>query len=139
MDYGFSFQGQVYTPNGTAGLPVVGNDARNELIDRAALQAWAERPDQFVAYYHTPNVRKGVEHYRGRIIHNSAVSIDRTGAEVRTWLGASLGVITSARLYRHNFGGKFIALTVKGSNGATYHGRASWDNGNVIRLRKGKG
>lgn len=139
MDYGFVFEGQVFTPDQTAGISAVNNDQRNRLIDRAALESWAAAPDRFIAYYHVPNVRRGTERYRGRTIHNAPISIDLAGARVTTWLGAELGVITRARLYWHNFGGRFIAITVRGNNGACYHGRASWDWGSVIRLRKCKG
>lgn len=44
----------------------------------------------------------------------------------------------NAAIYRHNFGGRFISLTVRGTNGARYSGRASYDWGQCVRLRRAK-
>lgn len=57
---------------------------------------------------------------------------------VTTWTGRVLGRIIAAKVTRHNFGGRMVSMRVEGTNGATYYGRASWDNGQVIRLRRGK-
>ncbi len=55
---------------------------------------------------------------------------------ITTWTGLVLGRVVSHRIYRHNWGGRFIALRAEGTNGAVYAGRASYDGGNCIRLRK---
>lgn len=57
------------------------------------------------------------------------------GATVDSWNGYHRGIITSARVYRHNMGGRMVTITAKLADGI-YYGRASWDNGNSIRLRK---
>lgn len=112
MDYGFSLEGKVYTPNGTEGIKVSESDARNKAIEAAEFARWAERPDRMLAYYNEKT---------------------RT---VTTWLGSTLGTIESFSIYRHNFGGRFIALSVIGTNGARYHGRASYDWGSCVYLHK---
>lgn len=112
MDYGFTHDGKVFTPNGTTGVSVVENDGRNAAIEANELARWAEQPATAIGYY------------------------DETKRTVSTWRGATLGTITESRIYRHNFGARFIAIKVLGTNGARYYGRASYDNGNVIRLRK---
>jgi hypothetical protein len=112
MDYGVAHDGTVYTPNGTTGLDSAGNDDRNAAIEAAELARWATAPAEQVAYYRFA---------------------DDT---VTTWRGVVIGRIVSANVYRHNFGGRFVSVRVMGTNGAEYHGRASWDNGTVIRLRR---
>jgi hypothetical protein len=59
-------------------------------------------------------------------------------AHVSTWRGVRLGTITAARVYRHNFGARMVAVTVQGTNGAQYYGRASYDHGQCITLHKRK-
>lgn len=61
-----------------------------------------------------------------------------TGSTVTTWLGTVIGRITYLTVYRHNFGGRFISLSVQGTNGAVYYGRASWDSGTCVNLRRAK-
>jgi len=39
---------------------------------------------------------------------------------------------------RRNLGGRFISLRVQGTNGARYHGRASYDWGQCVWLRRSK-
>lgn len=85
------------------------------------LAEWATAPNAFTAYY---ELTDNTSSLRGR---------------VSTWTGALLGVITSARIYGHNFGARMVSMRVRGNNGACYYGRASWDNGSVITLRKVKG
>jgi hypothetical protein len=111
MDYGFTHDGQVFTPNGTS-VDVAANDARNAEIEHMELARWDHQPARHLAYY--------TEH-----------------GTVTTWRGTVLGTITGRRIYRHNFGGRFIVLSVLGTNGVRYYGRASYDNGNCIHLRKG--
>lgn len=52
------------------------------------------------------------------------------------WPGSVLGKIITATVYRHNFGGRFITIRARMFNGVEYVGRASYDNGNCINLRK---
>lgn len=103
----------------------------NAATEAAELATWATKPDTFTAYYAFP--AKPV--IGGKVIlgHPSWAK-----AFVSTWMGTILGRITSARIYKHNFGGKMTTIRVTGTNGAHYYGRASW-NSDVITLRKVKG
>lgn len=128
--YAFVFQGETFTPDGRADVADV--DAHNKAIEQAELAHWAGRPDRFApAYYHF-----------GEGINGTELAIRRPAryfsndCYVSTWLGARIGRIVAARVYRHNFGSRMVAIRVKGTNGATYYGRASWDNGECIRLRR---
>lgn len=114
MDYGFIHEGKTFTPNGTPNIDPTTSDARNRDLERAELARWNERPTVHLAYYD-----------------------DKTRV-VSTWLGTQIGTITTCHIYRHNFGARMITLTVQGNNGAQYHGRASYDNGTCIRLRRCK-
>lgn len=131
-DYAFVMNGKAYTPNQT---PVRAEDvaAHNAAIERAELDYWATQPDRMLAYYSFPADRaQGVRGYVG--------TFDPllTGARVNTWTGVTIGRVSSAHVYLHNFGSRMIALTVTGTNGANYYGRASWDHGDCITLRKVK-
>lgn len=167
-DYGFAHDGKVYTPNGTPGIALVANEDRNRAIEHAELETWAGAPARFVSAYfsfpmdgrhrYTPIDRFSLRsappdscQYCNTPKHTHAeTEPDRnrtwratyrprlTGATVTTWRGTVLGTITAAHVYSHNFGGRFVSLRVKGTNGAEYYGRASWDWGNVIRLRRAK-
>lgn len=114
MDYGFIHDGRVYTPNASTDIPVGSNDERNKAIEARELEIWDSRPDRFVAYY------------------------DLQRKQVSTWLGTVVGDILTSRVYRHNLGGRFVSLRMRGTNGATYYGRASYDWGTVIKLRRAK-
>jgi len=131
MDYGFEHAGKVFTPNGTPGIAPAENDARNRELEARELAHWAEQPERMVAYYRIPDVIRNSQ--------NRIVSWSTTDAVITTWRGTVLGKITSVSLYRHNFGGWFVAIRARGTNGAMYAGRASWDWGDVINLRKVKG
>lgn len=136
-DYGFTHGGKVFTPNGS---DVAASDVedRNKAIERAELDAWKDQPIAAIGYYSFPNVdthpasRPAMQSYRGSFYP------DTLGATVTTWLGTILGRITSARVHTNNFGARIVAMTVVGTNGARYSGRASWDNGSVIRLQRMK-
>lgn len=127
MDYGFEYKGRVYTPDGTAVTPTQ-NASRNAALEQRELADWDMRPRTAIGYFRFPASSATV--YREMFYPRIA------GARVTTWLGAPLGRITDARVYRHGLGGRFVALRVAGSNGAVYHGRASWDNGTVITLHR---
>lgn len=144
MDYGFTHQGKVYTPNGT-GISPAESEARNKEIEAKELATWQTRPDGVLAYYRFPAEQLPLfgrpRVYRATfhpLLHSYVENGLANVATVSTWLGTTIGTITSARVYRHNFGSRMVAMTVKGTNGATYHGRASWDNGTCIRLRLSK-
>jgi len=135
----------------TAVLPV-DMQARHEELERAELSRWEGKPDTQLGYFTFPAEDVPLfgrpRPYRAEFrpcLHsyiNQATPADpgtALHAVVTTWQGTVLGRITSARVYRrHNFGGRMVSVTVKGTNGVTYYGRASWDNGNCINLRKAK-
>ena len=159
-DYGFEHNGQVYTPNGTTGVSVAENEQRNRAIEQAELADWRMRPSHVLAYYTFPadrahsfektphfpyrcNVCKRERGLSPELCNQSRVYRrdyypELTGAQVTTWRGQLLGHIVSAKVYRHNFGSRMVALTVRGTNGAVYHGRANWDHGSCIRLHRSK-
>jgi hypothetical protein len=142
MDYGFVHEGRTFTPNGTPAIDPSSNDTRNAQIERAELERWAARPDRMLAYFQFPAETGGGLYRRSFLPHlhsNCGVVGTANVAVVTTWPGTIIGRITAARVYPHNFGGRFVSLTVRGTNGATYYGRASYDHGSCVMLRKGKG
>lgn len=152
MDYGFAHAGTVYTPNQTLGITPEQNTARNAELERAELARWAGQPDRQWAYFSFPaeglplfgKARPYRREFRPCLhtVVNIAPGEAGNGyaheAIVMTWPGTVIGTITSARVYPHNFGSRMMAITVRGTNGAIYHGRASWDHGQCVNLRKGK-
>lgn len=102
-----------YDPAGQVHVADV--DAHNRQVEAEELARWTEAPARMLGYY------------------------DEASNTVRTWLGTSLGTIVRWRVYRHNFGGQMVAMTVQGTNGARYYGRASFDTGTCVWLRKGRG
>lgn len=132
MDYGFTHEGRVFTPNGTTGISPAENDARNRALTAAELEHWRTNPDRMRAYYKFPLGLRPAIRYRGECYPYL------TDASVTTWTGEHLGTITAARVYQHNFGGRFVSVRVRSITGAEYHGRASWDWGNCILLRRCK-
>jgi hypothetical protein len=134
MPHLFDFHGDVYSPDGkTDGAPA-DVAAINAETNTAELAYWQTKPERFLpAYYEFPNrATKWAAHLRDCFYPLLQKAV------VKTWNGTVLGHITSARVYRHNFGGRFVSMTIKGTNDATYYGRASWDHGDLVRLRKGK-
>lgn len=129
-DYAFMANGHAYTPNQTVVL-VAEADAHNRAIERAELDLWRTSPARMLAYYSFPfNLTGGY-----RAAFSPLLGKD---ARVTTWLGSRLGAIIYARVYPHNFGSRMVALRVQGSNGSIYSGRASYDNGSCIHLRRVK-
>jgi hypothetical protein len=141
--------GRAYTPNGTAGIrdPVTHNA---ELAARE-VAAWQAKPDRFLAYYQFPAEQLALfgkpRIWRARFnpcLHSyvNKQTPEDSGIDhqaiVTTWTGELLGTITAARVYSHNFGSRMVSLRVRGNNGAEYYGRASWDHGSCVWLRKGK-
>lgn len=142
-DYGFVHEGRVFMPNGTIGVEASENDARNRAIEAGELDAWQGQPESFVAYYAFPEgadvrVNRFAELRRQPYEINCWGTSRETAAKVTTWRGTKIGTIVRAKVYRHNLGGRFVSMHVKGTNGAEYYGRASYDNGTVVRLRRCK-
>jgi hypothetical protein len=105
----------------------------NAAVEARVLAEWATRPANAVGYFSFPSedefaARTGPRQWRASVFPY------RNGAPVTTWMGTVIGSVMSALVYRHNLGGRFVSLTIMGTNGATYSGRASWDNGNCINL-----
>lgn len=109
-DYGFVHDGRVLTPDQTPGFSPETTDARNRALEVEELACWQTAPERFVAYYTTKTVS--------------------------TWLGTIIGTVLSYTIYTSNFGGRLIAFRMRGTNGAEYWGRASYDDGSIVRLRK---
>jgi len=103
------------------------NHLTNEQVDAKNLEIWAAKPSRFGAYYTLAS--------DGVATGNTPF---RTHGKVTTWMGAEIGTVTSARVYRHNFGGRFVSLRVKANNGEEYYGRASYDGGSFVMLNKVK-
>ena len=129
-DYGFEHHGTIYTPD-RSDVPAAENASRNAAIERAELAHWATQPARMVGYYHFPGYVSPGDHRA-----DFYPPLSGTGAIVTTWLGTVLGHVISAHVYTHNFGGRFVSLRIKATNGTEYHGRASWDWGQCINLRK---
>lgn len=131
-DYAYEFKGRgVYTPNGKTAIADV--DAHNAAIETRELELWTGKPDRFLAYYAFP----AEDNKTAKVYRRSFMPL-LTGAKVSTWRGIYIGRIIYANVYPHNFGGRMVSVIVSGNNGATYYGRASYDNGECIWLRKGK-
>jgi|SRR3990172_1678234 len=102
----------------------------NRAIEAAELERWQTKPDRQLAYFAfvpPPTPRQYLRAFT--IIGKGSVS---------TWLGTTIGSVLSARVYSHNFGGRILTLRVRGTNGAEYYGRASWDHGTCIWLRRSR-
>jgi hypothetical protein len=112
--------------------PTTTNDSEshNAAVLALELERWATHPDRQLAYFHFPYGGGG--QYRREFYPNTA------GAYVTLWPGNVIGRITAAKVTPHNFGGRMVSLTVEGTNGARYYGRASFDNGTCIWLRKAR-
>lgn len=120
------------TPHPLSAESIEAMHARNRETERILLAEWQTQPDRMIAYY------KFAEGCRPDSLH---LHTARTLADciVTTWLGTKIGTITRANVYRHNLGSRFVTIRVRGTNGAEYYGRASWDWGDCIVLRRAKG
>lgn len=105
-------------------------DTRNAELDALNLADWATAPEVFTAYYTLASEENQTPRPYGGTF--------RTHGRLHSWLGADMGVITEARVYRHNFGGRMVNIRVRATNGAEYYGRASYDWGSVVTVRKVK-
>jgi|SRR6185295_7320262 len=134
----FEHNGTVYTPNGAVDVTPADVDAINAETNGAELAHWKTAPELFApAYYVFPAETQGGLYRASFRPLLGGFNTDKR-AIVTTWQGSELGYISDARVYRGNFGGRIVALRVRGNNGANYYGRASWDNGSIIRLRRVK-
>jgi hypothetical protein len=133
-DYAFVHDGTAYTPNQTD-VPAERADVHNKRIETEELARWAETPDTMLVYYHFPAETTFPSVFHPRPYRPTFYPV-LSGAEVKTWLGTVVGAIIRAHVYRHNFGGRFVSIRVRGTNGATYYGRGSWDYGQCVLLRK---
>jgi hypothetical protein len=127
-NYAITHNGQAFTPDGRDASVSDANE-HNRKLDAVNLAVWHDTiPWTFPAYYTLAS--DGTD--------TTKHAAFRTHGTVSTWLGTVIGTVTEARVYRHNLGGRFVSLRVKGTNGATYYGRASYDNGNFVNLRMAK-
>ena len=116
----FNEHGQ-YDPSGKVKPPVSSVDEHNKTVEAGELAIWATKPERMIAYYTTPNLP----------------GVLPAEVKIRTWPGTVIASGT-CRVSRHNFGGRIISVDVLGTNGARYYGRASFDNGQIITLRRRK-
>jgi hypothetical protein len=130
MDYAFTHDGKAFTPNQTD-IAASEAESHNAALLALELERWNTLPDRQLAYFHFPS-EKGGGQYRQSFYPNTR------GAYVTLWPGNLIGRIVSASVHGHNFGGRMVSLTVEGTNGAKYYGRASYDNGTCIWLRKAR-
>lgn len=131
-DYAFVHNGKAFTPNQST-VAVEDVATHNAAIQQAELACWKTQPDSQLGYYSFPD-----EHNKPEGKYRTTFRPSLKGAIVTSWTGDVLGVITDASIYLHNFGSRMVALRITGSNGANYHGRASYDWGSCINLRKDK-
>ena len=115
-DYAFLHEGCAFIPNRTA-IDVKDIEAHNTALEKAELAQWAAAPDYFAGY----------------ILKTAA-----KGGEVTTWCGAEIGTIVAVSHYRTNVSRSMVAVTVRGTNGALYHGRYGSDWTQLVRLRKNR-
>jgi len=113
--YVFDFSGHgQFDPNGRANVPDVA--AHNAAVAASELEAWAAKPDRWAVYV----TKVGI------------------GQPVTTWTGSPLGTIISATRFRTNISRNMVALTIRGTNGAIYHGRFGSDWSQLCRIRKAR-
>jgi hypothetical protein len=129
MSYAFTFSnGRTFTPNGETAIGDV--EAHNRALEARELEAWQAGAPIAIGYYTIDEPANGSREWsawRSRVIGRAI--------QITTWLGTPIasGRVTGA--YTNNFGGRLICLRVKGTNGAEYIGRASYDSGTIVRLR----
>jgi hypothetical protein len=129
----FSNDDRVFSPDGAVNMTPEQAKAHNEAITARELEHWATRPDYFSpAYYKFPKLDQSGGYRPAFYIGERGI----VWGIVSTWTGAKLGDIVHAHVFPHNFGGRVVSIRVRGTNGAMYYGRASWDNGDVIGLRR---
>lgn len=100
----------TFTPDGRVEMTPEQLAQHNAALEAAELAEWRAAPDRFAAYI--------------------------TSKGVTTWRGVVIGTIVSRSRYRNNLGATIECVTVRGNNGATYHGRYGCDWSQLVRLRK---
>lgn len=107
-----------------------GLEVSNEERSALELYEWhTQRPASYFAYW---TMREGLER---------PFDFDCAAAQTRitNWMGETLGIVTHAgKVWTSNFGDKRRAVTVKGTNGVTYHGTAQLSSGTYVRLKAAK-
>lgn len=112
MDYGFTHDDRVFTPNGTRGISPTENEARNVALEQAELLRWATKPDRFCAY------------------HDEGLNT------ITTWKGTQIGTVIDSHDYRNEFGHRERYVHVRGDNGACYYARYDYEGSQLVRLRR---
>lgn len=114
IGYVFDFAGHgQFDPNGRVDPDVA---AHNAAVSANELAAWSTCPSNWAVY----------------------VTKAQPGAPVTTWTGSPLGTIVRATRFRTNISRNMIALTIRGTNGAIYHGRFGADWSQLCRVRKAR-
>jgi hypothetical protein len=136
--YAFELQGHgTFTPNGRAD-EITDVRRHNAEVERAKLATWAEKPERFQVYIQPCSGDGCPEHGSGQQWRQDRNPMHK-GARVTTWLGTELGKVIRVSTYTNNFGARITAVTIRGNNGATYHGRYGADWAGVCRVSKSKG
>ena len=106
----------------------------NERVEAEVLAYWRTRPERMVGYFTFPAEGERLAHWA------DTFRPSLTDASVTTWMGAELGAIIDARVYTTHgaASGRMVALRVRATDGTEYYGRASWDNGTCVVLRRAK-
>ena len=112
MDYAWQYEGTVYTPNGRAEIEDVA--AHNARLAEDELAIWATVPERWQVY----------------------VTDATRGKPVTSWTGKKLGYITRVSRFSTNISRNMVALSIRGTNGADYHGRFGDDWSQLCRVRK---
>ena len=60
------------------------------------------------------------------------------GARLTNGRDTTLGVVTQAHIYSTGFHRRMVVLRMRATDGTEYYGRASWDNGTCVVLRRAK-
>jgi len=107
-------------------------DFRNQMSSDYEMELWKDKPKRGLGYFVFPQADSGHQPFK------HAYYPPLTDAHVTNWMGVRMGTILSAHVYSCNNGARIVSMRVQGTNGATYCGRASWDNGTCIGLRRMK-
>lgn len=111
--YAFQHEGVAFSPDGRLPTMTAAEvKSHNTALEALELARWNEKPTQFAVYV--------------------------TGTKVTTWLGTELGVVIARSRFRTNISRNIEAITVRGTNGAKYHGRYGADWSQLCRLTRYK-
>ncbi len=115
MNKGYAFRSEAhgtFTPEGRDDSLDVA--AHNAAVEREELDYWAQQPDRWQVY----------------------VTKHDVGSQVTTWQGVPLGIIVRASRFATNMSRNIVALTIRGTNGAMYHGRYGAEWSQLCRVRR---